>query len=363
MPKNASCLLSDLLTTVAIIIDSYGRQVPIYFSMSQDICNEIITDNEWVWQMLLNLLTNACKHTDEGSVHVNVSVCSEYPAGRKRERASLAGAETGGTTEPSPGRSRSNSSSHASDQQQLLFQIVDSGVGVDAAKHDSLFEVFSQAQSGQSAGTGLGLFSVYSRCSRLGGACGVISPNNYPVGGGEGSTFWFTVPYLPAASHKWVEAADFSRYPTPHVLCDSCQAGGMVVMGIDVTWDRKERDSDERESSATQSTTAQAGGDAAGGGDADTKACLPYTAFVVDDVQSIRKLLKRTLLGLGFTRVELFENGKRALDAMKKEVVDVVFMDIQVGGASICAVLLGLRMQYMHAQANSVQMIQHCSSI
>ena len=113
-------------------------------------------------------------------------------------------------------------------------------------------------------------------------------------------------------------------------------------MGIDVTWDRKERDSDEWESSATQSTTAQAGGDAAGGGDADTKACLPYTAFVVDDVQSIRKLLKRTLLGLGFTRVELFENGKRALDAMKKEVVDVVFMDIQVGGASICAVLLGL---------------------
>jgi YesN/AraC family two-component response regulator len=37
------------------------------------------------------------------------------------------------------------------------------------------------------------------------------------------------------------------------------------------------------------------------------------------------------LLGMGFTRVEMFENGKRALDAMKKEVVDMVFMDIQVG--------------------------------
>ena len=224
MPKDASCLLSDLLTTVAIIIDSYGRQVPIYFSMSQDICNEIITDNEWVWQMLLNLLTNACKHTDEGSVHVNVSVCSEYPAGRKRERASLAGAETGGTADPSPGRSNS-SSRHASDQQQLLFQIVDSGVGVDAAKHDSLFEVFSQAQSGQSAGTGLGLFSVYSRCSRLGGACGVISPNRYPVGGGEGSTFWFTVPYLPAGRLAQVGGGG-RLLSLPHLPCALRQLSG-----------------------------------------------------------------------------------------------------------------------------------------
>ena len=61
------------------------------------------------------------------------------------------------------------------------------------------------------------------------------------------------------------------------------------------------------------------------------KSVTRLAAFVVDDSQSIRKLLQRTLLGMGFTRVEMFENGKRALDAMKKEVVDMVFMDIQVG--------------------------------
>jgi YesN/AraC family two-component response regulator len=33
---------------------------------------------------------------------------------------------------------------------------------------------------------------------------------------------------------------------------------------------------------------------------------------------------------MGFTRVDMFENGKRALDAMKVEMVDVVFMDIQM---------------------------------
>jgi signal transduction histidine kinase len=34
----------------------------------------VITDEEWLWQMLLNLLTNTCKYTDRGSIQVNVRV-------------------------------------------------------------------------------------------------------------------------------------------------------------------------------------------------------------------------------------------------------------------------------------------------
>jgi hypothetical protein len=276
----------------------------------------IITDNAWVWQMPLNFLTNACKHTKEGSIHVNISVCTEYPPGRKVDKRAKT-ANSG----PAPS-SRSSSSSHDPQGEQLLFQIVDSGVGVDPRQQDALFAAFSQAQSGQSSGTGLGLFSVYSRCTRLGGACGVISPNIHPISDGEGSTFWFTVPYLPA-SQQHVEATEFSRYPTAHILCDRCQpADGMVVMGIDTTWSKKEDVLIEQE---IQGDSSKARGE-----DKEANTGLSYTAFVVDDVQSIRKLLKRTLIGLGFTRVELFENGKRALDAMKQEVVDVVFMDIQV---------------------------------
>jgi hypothetical protein len=99
--------------------------------------------------------------------------------------------------------------------------------------------------------------------------------------------------------------------------------GGTVVMGIDVTWSEKAlREEAEREASMSSEGSAGVSG--------ENGKKMRYTAFVVDDVQSIRKLLKRTLIGLGFSRVDVFENGKRALDAMKKEVVDVVFMDIQV---------------------------------
>ena len=34
----------------------------------------MITDEEWLWQMLLNLLTNACKYTAKGSIRVVVSL-------------------------------------------------------------------------------------------------------------------------------------------------------------------------------------------------------------------------------------------------------------------------------------------------
>ncbi len=40
------------------------------------ICDDIIMDEEWLWQMLLNLLTNACKYTDKGSILLLVSIVS-----------------------------------------------------------------------------------------------------------------------------------------------------------------------------------------------------------------------------------------------------------------------------------------------
>lgn len=175
----------------------------------------------------------------------------------------------------------------SNNKQFLVVQIVDTGVGVAPAQQESLFEVFNQAQCGQLAGTGLGLFSVYSRCTRLGGACGVISPNMND----EGCTFWFTIPYLPTTP-ELIKVSDFARFPTSHAVCDYCLPGSMVVMGIDVTW--KKDKSDEMDQKISLKSVELAAG--------ESESDMAFTAFVVDDVQSIRKLLKRTLFGLRFTR-------------------------------------------------------------
>jgi signal transduction histidine kinase len=54
--------------------NGYGKQVPVTFEVSPEVNDSIITDEEWLWQMLLNLLTNACKYTDKGSIHVRISL-------------------------------------------------------------------------------------------------------------------------------------------------------------------------------------------------------------------------------------------------------------------------------------------------
>ena len=74
MPRRTTVFLSSVLNRVKIIINGYGKQVPVSFEVAPDVCDEIITDEEWLWQMLLNLLTNACKYTDRGSIIVRLTV-------------------------------------------------------------------------------------------------------------------------------------------------------------------------------------------------------------------------------------------------------------------------------------------------
>jgi len=47
--------------------------VPVSFEIDQNVSDRIITDEEWLWQMILNLLTNACKYTDRGEIRVVLS--------------------------------------------------------------------------------------------------------------------------------------------------------------------------------------------------------------------------------------------------------------------------------------------------
>ena len=76
-PRRTTVFISSVLNRVKIIINGYGKSVPVSFEVAPDVCDEIITDEEWLWQMLLNLLTNACKYTDKGSIKVRLSVTAE----------------------------------------------------------------------------------------------------------------------------------------------------------------------------------------------------------------------------------------------------------------------------------------------
>ena len=61
---------------IRVFSNGYGKQVPVLFDISTDLADRIITDEEWLWQMILNLLTNACKYTDRGEIVAKVSLSS-----------------------------------------------------------------------------------------------------------------------------------------------------------------------------------------------------------------------------------------------------------------------------------------------
>lgn len=109
-----------------------------------------------VRQVLTNLIGNALKFTQTGTIHVRVT--------------------------------KSDSGNEGA---FLRFEVSDTGVGIAPNKLDPIFQPFVQADASTSrkyGGTGLGLSISGQLVDLMGGGCGVSSQL------GEGSTFWFTIP-------------------------------------------------------------------------------------------------------------------------------------------------------------------------
>lgn len=148
----------------------------------------IMVDAGRLRQILLNLIANAIKFTDEGAVAVRVSATVD----------------------------------------QLLFEVIDTGCGLSDAQQQHLFEPFHQADASVArryGGTGLGL----AICKRLSEAMqGQLSVDSQP---GKGSTFRCELPL--------VEAAPYHRAPLPALPIQQHFAGTSLLLVEDNAINRK----------------------------------------------------------------------------------------------------------------------------
>ncbi len=178
-------LLDPLRSTVLREFEhvAQGKGLDYSIDLAPDSPPAIDTDPQRLRQILTNLLANAFKFTDQGEVRLRIGVAAD---GWSPELDSLAGAPA-----------------------VLALAVSDTGIGIEEAQHQRIFEAFAQGDGATArvyGGTGLGLSISRELAGLLGGEIKVTSTP------GQGTTFTL---YLP--SRRAVTAASdlASTEPAP----------------------------------------------------------------------------------------------------------------------------------------------------
>jgi signal transduction histidine kinase/CheY-like chemotaxis protein len=235
-------LLNEVAATVQPMINKNGNQLtlevaPEIGSMRADVTK--------VRQALFNLLSNASKFTDKGSITL---------------RARRQGAN-------------------------LVFDVIDSGIGMTPEQVGRLFQAFAQADASTSkkyGGTGLGLALSRKFCQIMGGDLTVASE------AGKGSTFTATIP----AQVIEVPEETVPAVSTPAAEITSTGSGPLVL--------------------------------------------------VIDDDATVQDLLRRSLNRDGF-RVETAADGTSGLARARKLHPDIITLDVMMPGMDGWEVLAALK--------------------
>lgn len=153
--------LHDLLRGLyeGVRYDTKKKGIDFDLDIDDSVPQNVVGDRVRLNQILLNLVNNAIKFTDEGGVRLHVTELMEQE-----------------------------------DELVLAFTVKDTGIGIHPDKLADIFEMFSQERSDTTrkyGGTGLGLSIVSELVARQSGTIGVTSSP------GEGAEFVVTLPFLP----------------------------------------------------------------------------------------------------------------------------------------------------------------------
>jgi two-component system sensor histidine kinase/response regulator len=155
IPLQLSAVVENLTSTLGHKVTEKGLRLAA--DLPADLMRQPLKgDPLRLGQILFNLVGNAIKFTEQGSVTLRARAVGETP-----------------------------------EAVQVRFEVVDTGIGIEPEAQTRLFRSFEQADNSMTrkyGGTGLGLAICKRLVQLMGGAIGAVSTP------GQGSTFWFVVP-------------------------------------------------------------------------------------------------------------------------------------------------------------------------
>jgi signal transduction histidine kinase len=163
--ETINCSLGEVLKFLESMMkpQAEGKSLDFQFMVEDDVPAQIHSDPNRLQQCLTNLVYNAIKFTDQGHVHVKVSLCE----GNRQD------------------------SGTASCKSSIRFDVEDTGIGIPEDRQQVIFEPFQQADGSTTrkyGGTGIGLSVAKNLATLLGGE---LSLTGEP---GNGSVFSLVIP-------------------------------------------------------------------------------------------------------------------------------------------------------------------------
>ncbi|MEO5350796.1 MAG: ATP-binding protein [Magnetococcus sp. YQC-3] len=152
LPFSPRQVLTETASLMRMTAEEKGLSLPE--EVTSDVPDAVLGDDGRVRQVLINLLGNAIKFTQQGQVSLRLSL-------------------------------------HPQEPQTMLFSVTDTGIGIAQEHIEHIFGHFTQADSGitrRYGGTGLGLAISKKLVELMGGRIWVESIL------GQGSTFFFSLP-------------------------------------------------------------------------------------------------------------------------------------------------------------------------
>ena len=187
--------LGDIVSDLSVIIETklIDRPIKLVLDVDPEIPSKLYGDSTKLFQVLLNILTNACKYTEVGKI-----------------KLSIMGESRGGVVD-------------------LHFKISDTGFGIKKEDYDKLFEKFSRLDSAtknEIEGTGLGLVITKKYVDLMGGKIWFDSEYNV------GTTFYITLTQKIINNERLGEITDsFSKENRLNYI--NCQGKKILIVDDD----------------------------------------------------------------------------------------------------------------------------------